>query len=176
MDIKITPALHSIQRYIVAGTLMFGFVTLVIGGWAATSELSGAVISQGGFARVDLDGGVLGANFNGFTTPGGWTMPTDLDGDGIDDDPVGAYSPNPGDRLWIDGPVGGDLVTDGLRDLRTGDVGDGLNLLFGGDPGDRMSMQAGRVGDTRCRQAQPRDHSRFRFNGADGQKQTPDGH
>jgi HlyD family secretion protein len=47
MDIKITPALHSIQRYIVFGTLMFGFVTLVIGGWAATSELSGAVISQG---------------------------------------------------------------------------------------------------------------------------------
>jgi HlyD family secretion protein len=47
MDIKITPAMHSIQRYIVVGMLMFGFVTLVIGGWAATSELSGAVVGQG---------------------------------------------------------------------------------------------------------------------------------
>lgn len=47
MDIKITPALQSIQRYIIVGALMVGFVTLVIGGWAATSELSGAVIGQG---------------------------------------------------------------------------------------------------------------------------------
>src|SRR4051812_47545727 len=47
MDGKVTPALHSIQRYMVAGMAMVGFVTFVIGGWAATSELSGAGIGQG---------------------------------------------------------------------------------------------------------------------------------
>lgn len=44
---KSTPALHSIQRYIVAGMALTALVTFGIGGWAATSELSGAVIGQG---------------------------------------------------------------------------------------------------------------------------------
>ena len=47
MDREVTPALHSIQRYTIVGALMFGFVTFGIGGWAATSQLSGAVIGQG---------------------------------------------------------------------------------------------------------------------------------
>jgi len=47
MDGEVTPALQSIQRYIVVGMIMFGFVTFGIGGWAATSQLSGAVIAQG---------------------------------------------------------------------------------------------------------------------------------
>ena len=47
MDGEVTPALHSIQRYMIAGMFIVGFVTLGIGGWAATSELSGAVIGQG---------------------------------------------------------------------------------------------------------------------------------
>ncbi|UEM15938.1 HlyD family type I secretion periplasmic adaptor subunit [Bradyrhizobium barranii subsp. barranii] len=42
-----TPALRSIQRYIIVGMVMVGFVTFGIGGWAATSQLSGAVIGQG---------------------------------------------------------------------------------------------------------------------------------
>lgn len=42
-----SPALHSIQRYMIAGLLMVGFVTVGIGGWAATSQLSGAVIGEG---------------------------------------------------------------------------------------------------------------------------------
>jgi HlyD family secretion protein len=47
MDGEVTPALHSIQRYMIAGMLIVGFVTFGIGGWAATSELTGAVIGQG---------------------------------------------------------------------------------------------------------------------------------
>jgi HlyD family secretion protein len=47
MDGEVTSALHSIQRYMIAGMLIVGFVTFGIGGWAATSELSGAVIGQG---------------------------------------------------------------------------------------------------------------------------------
>lgn len=47
MDRVMTPALHSIQRYTIVGLLMVGFVTFGIGGWAATSQLSGAVIGQG---------------------------------------------------------------------------------------------------------------------------------
>src|SRR3954453_13855512 len=47
MDGEVTPALHSIQRYMIAGMVIVGFVTFGIGGWAATSELSGAVIGQG---------------------------------------------------------------------------------------------------------------------------------
>jgi HlyD family secretion protein len=39
--------MQSIQRYIIAGTIMFSVVAFGIGGWAATSELSGAVIAQG---------------------------------------------------------------------------------------------------------------------------------
>lgn len=42
-----TPALQSIQRYIIVGMVMVGIVTFGIGGWAATSQLSGAVIGQG---------------------------------------------------------------------------------------------------------------------------------
>jgi HlyD family secretion protein len=47
MDRQVTPALHSIQRYMIVGTIMFGFVAFGIGGWATTSQLSGAVIAQG---------------------------------------------------------------------------------------------------------------------------------
>jgi len=47
MDGEMTPALHSIQRYMIVGMVIVGFVTFGIGGWAATSELTGAVIGQG---------------------------------------------------------------------------------------------------------------------------------
>ncbi|HVX77218.1 MAG TPA: HlyD family type I secretion periplasmic adaptor subunit [Bradyrhizobium sp.] len=47
MDRELSPALQSIQRYMVIGLIMFGVVTFGIGGWAATSQLSGAVIGQG---------------------------------------------------------------------------------------------------------------------------------
>jgi HlyD family secretion protein len=47
MDREVSPALQSIQRYTVVGMIMFGVVTFGIGGWAATSQLSGAVIAQG---------------------------------------------------------------------------------------------------------------------------------
>lgn len=40
-------ALHSIQRYIVAGIIIMALVVLGVGGWASTAELSGAVIGQG---------------------------------------------------------------------------------------------------------------------------------
>lgn len=40
-------AQHSIQRYLVLGMILFILVTFGIGGWAATTELSGAVIAQG---------------------------------------------------------------------------------------------------------------------------------
>ncbi len=47
MDGEVTPALHSIQRYMIVGMIIVAFVTFGIGGWAATSELTGAVIGQG---------------------------------------------------------------------------------------------------------------------------------
>jgi HlyD family secretion protein len=47
MNGEATPALHSIQRYMIAGIVIVGLVTFGIGGWAATTELSGAVIGQG---------------------------------------------------------------------------------------------------------------------------------
>ena len=47
MTNETAPALHSIQRYMIAGCIMMALVTFGIGGWAATSELSGAVIGQG---------------------------------------------------------------------------------------------------------------------------------
>jgi HlyD family secretion protein len=47
MDRELTPALHSIQRYMIAGTAIVAFVTFGIGGWAATTQLTGAVIGQG---------------------------------------------------------------------------------------------------------------------------------
>ena len=42
-----SPALHSIQRYMIAGMVIMVLVTFGIGGWATTTELSGAVIGQG---------------------------------------------------------------------------------------------------------------------------------
>jgi HlyD family secretion protein len=47
MESAVTPALHSIQRYMIVGMAIVGFVTFGIGGWAATSELTGAVVGQG---------------------------------------------------------------------------------------------------------------------------------
>src|SRR5882757_3029157 len=47
MERNVTPALESIQRYMIVGMIMFGCVTFGIGGWAATTQLSGAVIGQG---------------------------------------------------------------------------------------------------------------------------------
>ncbi|UTD27970.1 HlyD family type I secretion periplasmic adaptor subunit [Bradyrhizobium sp. WD16] len=47
MDREMTSALHSIQRYMIVGMIMVGCVTFGIGGWAATTQLSGAVIGQG---------------------------------------------------------------------------------------------------------------------------------
>jgi HlyD family secretion protein len=47
VDRAMTPALESIQRYMIVGMIMFGCVTFGIGGWAATTQLSGAVIAQG---------------------------------------------------------------------------------------------------------------------------------
>jgi HlyD family secretion protein len=47
VDGAVTPALESIQRYMIVGSIMFGCVTFGIGGWAATTQLSGAVIAQG---------------------------------------------------------------------------------------------------------------------------------
>ena len=47
MNREVTPALESIQRYVIVGMIMFGCVTFGIGGWAATSQLSGAVVAQG---------------------------------------------------------------------------------------------------------------------------------
>jgi HlyD family secretion protein len=67
MDGEVTSALHSIQRYMIVGMLIVGFVTFGIGGWAATSELTGAVIGQGvivvdsSVKKVQhLTGGVVG--------------------------------------------------------------------------------------------------------------------
>lgn len=42
-----TPALHSIQRYMIVGIAMFGLVTFGVGGWAAATQLASAVIGQG---------------------------------------------------------------------------------------------------------------------------------
>jgi HlyD family secretion protein len=47
MGREVTPALHSIQRYMIVGMGIVAFVTFGIGGWAATTQLSGAVIGQG---------------------------------------------------------------------------------------------------------------------------------
>jgi HlyD family secretion protein len=47
MEGEVRPALHSIERYMIAGMVMVGFVTFGVGGWATTTELSGAVIGQG---------------------------------------------------------------------------------------------------------------------------------
>lgn len=47
MDRELTPALHSIQRYMIVGMAVVAFVTFGIGGWAATTQLTGAVIGQG---------------------------------------------------------------------------------------------------------------------------------
>jgi len=47
MDLAATPALHSIQRYMLVGAIMFVFVTFGIGGWAAATQLASAVIGQG---------------------------------------------------------------------------------------------------------------------------------
>ena len=41
------PAHRSIQRHLVAGMILFGAVGFGVGGWAATTRISGAVITSG---------------------------------------------------------------------------------------------------------------------------------
>ena len=45
--IESDPAQHSIQRYLLLGIILAALLTFGIGGWAATTELSSAVIAQG---------------------------------------------------------------------------------------------------------------------------------
>jgi len=45
--IESNPALHSIQRYLLLGGALAALLTFGIGGWAATTELSSAIITQG---------------------------------------------------------------------------------------------------------------------------------
>jgi HlyD family secretion protein len=47
MNSNLDSAQHSIQRYLLAGTILVFLVTFGIGGWAATTELSSAVIAPG---------------------------------------------------------------------------------------------------------------------------------
>jgi HlyD family secretion protein len=47
MERKMSPALRSIRRYMIAGGALAVCLTFGIGGWATTSEISGAVIGQG---------------------------------------------------------------------------------------------------------------------------------
>jgi HlyD family secretion protein len=47
MEVEVKSALHSIQRYMIGGMAIVGLVTFGVGGWATTTELSGAVIGQG---------------------------------------------------------------------------------------------------------------------------------
>jgi HlyD family secretion protein len=47
MSENLDPAQHSIQRYLLVGTILAALLTFGIGGWAATTELSSAVIAQG---------------------------------------------------------------------------------------------------------------------------------
>ena len=47
MTVHVTPAMQSIQRYMIVGMIMFGAVAFGVGGWATTTQLSGAVIAQG---------------------------------------------------------------------------------------------------------------------------------
>lgn len=47
MTEKLDSAQHSIQRYLLVGMILVMLVTFGIGGWAATTELSSAVVAQG---------------------------------------------------------------------------------------------------------------------------------
>jgi HlyD family secretion protein len=47
MSNNLDSAKHSIQRYLLAGTILVLLVTFGIGGWAATTELSSAVVAPG---------------------------------------------------------------------------------------------------------------------------------
>ncbi len=40
-------AAESIRRHIVAGSILVGFLTVGLGGWASTAEIAGAIIAQG---------------------------------------------------------------------------------------------------------------------------------
>jgi HlyD family secretion protein len=47
MNSQGTSAMHSIERYMILGMILFGSVAFGVGGWATTTQLSGAVIAQG---------------------------------------------------------------------------------------------------------------------------------
>ena len=73
----------------------------------------GFLVSDGDVGTVILKAGVTGADLNGFTTEGDWTLADDLDGDGDTDDLTALYVGGRIGSLISYGDVDGDVVVDG---------------------------------------------------------------
>ncbi len=73
----------------------------------------GFVLSEGPVNNLSLKGTVRGGDVNRFVTAGGWALPSDVDGDGLNYDPTAVYSGGNAGALIFQGDVNGDIVVDG---------------------------------------------------------------
>ena len=69
--------------------------------------------SQGSISVTRLRSSFTGWDLNGFTAEGGWTLPGDVDGDELTEDPTALYSEQAVGHVTVNGDVRGDLVADG---------------------------------------------------------------
>jgi len=103
----------------------------------------GFLVSEGYVKSVNLKAGIAGADLDGFTTEGGWTLPDDIDGDGSPGDLTGFYSPEYLRSLTARGDLDGDVVAGGdLKALQV--MGGDLNgdvVLTASDIG-RVTVRA----------------------------------
>ncbi|UCH33458.1 MAG: T9SS type A sorting domain-containing protein, partial [Armatimonadota bacterium] len=69
-------------------------------------------ICQGAMGSLGLRSDLAGADLNGFTAPGGWALPDDLDDDGDTDDVTGLLAQGAVGKTAITGNLGSDALSD----------------------------------------------------------------
>ncbi|MBM4030952.1 MAG: hypothetical protein FJ291_04105, partial [Planctomycetes bacterium] len=109
------------------------------------------LVASSGLRSVALRSGFAGANLNGFTTPGGWNLGNDIDGDGATNDPAALLAGGGLGTFTALGDVDGDLFADGPVNRATitgGDLNGDLASNNGGISRLTVAAQLNRLTQT----------------------------
>jgi hypothetical protein len=76
------------------------------------STVLGFLATEGTVYYVSAPGGMRGANLNGLSAPGGWTLPVDLDEDGMPGDQTALYTEGRVETLIGGGHIDADVIAE----------------------------------------------------------------
>ncbi len=74
----------------------------------------GLLVSEGYIKMIKQPAGLFGTDINGFTTEGGWTLSSDIDGDGDTADLTAVYSLGYVHKIRSGDAIVGDILIDGM--------------------------------------------------------------